>query len=133
MKFTITTFMLLVFGMIIYTAGSAEHETKDEASKDVPSMSVAEMKDHMKMMNQMMVKHLNEGDDYDKRFLDSMILHHQGGVLMAEDALKKATHEEIKQMSQKMIDQQKKEIQQMKDLKKQWYKDQPKDSETDDQ
>lgn len=83
------------------------------------------MGDHMKKMedhNNHMVQMLGPSDaQYDLRFINMMIQHHEGGVAMAENALKNSTHAEIKQMSQKIIDAQKKEIAELKAWRKQWY------------
>ncbi len=60
------------------------------------------------------------GDQFDATFLSSMIVHHEGAVSMAQEALKSATHEEIKMMAQDIISAQTKEIGQMKAWQKQW-------------
>jgi uncharacterized protein (DUF305 family) len=76
----------------------------------------------MDQMNQQMVAHLGAADStYDDRFIDMMIPHHQGAVMMAQDAVSKATRPEIKQLAQKIIDDQNKEIAQLEGWRKQWY------------
>ena len=80
------------------------------------------MMNHMSMMNDMMVKKLGQKDaDYEKRFIDMMIPHHEGAVGMAEDARGKAAHPEIKELAQSIIDAQKQEIAQMERWRKDWY------------
>ncbi|HAU2406562.1 TPA: DUF305 domain-containing protein [Legionella pneumophila] len=75
-----------------------------------------------KAMDQMMMDKLGKKDDqYDKRFIDLMIAHHESGIMMAKDALKNATHPEIKEMAQKVITAQEKEIEQLKNWRSQWY------------
>lgn len=70
----------------------------------------------------MMMEKLGKKDNhYDKRFIDLMIPHHEAALMMAEDALKNATHPEIKEMAQKIIDTQQKEIEQLKAWRTQWY------------
>jgi uncharacterized protein (DUF305 family) len=82
----------------------------------------ADMAAHMRKMNEQMVKHLGEGDaEYEKRFIDMMIPHHEGAVLMAEHALKHAQKPELKAMAKKMIEDQQKEIEQMRAHREQWY------------
>lgn len=77
-------------------------------------------------MDQMMMDKLGKKDNqYDKRFIDMMIPHHQAAIMMAEDALKNATHPEIKEMAQKIIDTQQKEIEQLKTWRNQWYANEP--------
>jgi len=60
------------------------------------------------------------GEEFDKAFLSEMIVHHQGAVDMAEAAATSASHQEIKDMSQAIIDAQTKEIDQMKQWQKEW-------------
>ena len=62
---------------------------------------------------------------YDLQFIDTMTHHHQGAVEMAEMALKKTTNAELKTFAQKIIDDQKKEIAQMKDWREKWYAGKP--------
>lgn len=61
------------------------------------------------------------GDEFDKAFLNEMIMHHQGAVEMAEAALENAKHEEIKTMAHAIISAQTTEIKQMQDWQKAWY------------
>ena len=82
----------------------------------------SEMMKHMSMMNDSMVKNLGQKDgDYEDRFIDAMIPHHEGAINMAGDASAKANHPEIKKMAQAIIDGQKAEIAQMERWRKEWY------------
>jgi uncharacterized protein (DUF305 family) len=62
---------------------------------------------------------------YDLQFIDTMTHHHQGAIEMAEMALKKSQNPELKTFAQKIIDDQKKEISQMKDWREKWYAGKP--------
>lgn len=62
-----------------------------------------------------------EGDDFDHMFLDMMIKHHSGAVTMAEDALANATRPEVKELAQKVIADQRREISQMQAWSKAWF------------
>jgi uncharacterized protein (DUF305 family) len=62
---------------------------------------------------------------YDARFIDSMIMHHEGAVAMANDALKQAERPEIKTLSEAIIKAQEAEIKQMQEWRKAWYPDLP--------
>lgn len=62
------------------------------------------------------------GDQFDLRFLNAMIPHHEGALVMAEDALQKSKRPEMKKLSQEILDSQKQEIAQMKEWRKAWYK-----------
>jgi uncharacterized protein (DUF305 family) len=59
--------------------------------------------------------------NYDLRFINAMIPHHEGAVKMAKDARQKAQNAEIKTMAQNIIDSQEKEISQLKAWRKAWY------------
>ena len=61
------------------------------------------------------------GDAFDKAFIDGMIEHHEGAVQMAEEALKNAKHQEIKDMANAIISAQTKEINQMEEWRSSWY------------
>ena len=81
------------------------------------------MQQDMKTMDGKMTKVLGPKDAmFDKRFMDLMIVHHEGGVMMAKDALKKSDRPEIKELAQQIITSQEKEIEQMKEWEKAWYK-----------
>ncbi|STX55476.1 Uncharacterized protein conserved in bacteria [Legionella beliardensis] len=91
------------------------------AEDNGPCMS-GSMSTCQSMMDKMMMEKLGKKDNqYDKRFIDLMIPHHEAAIMMAKDALNNATHPEIKEMAQKIIDAQEKEIQQLKAWRSQWY------------
>jgi uncharacterized protein (DUF305 family) len=58
---------------------------------------------------------------YDALFIDSMIVHHQGAIAMAQEALEKAQHTELKQFAQNVIMVQDGEITQMQVWRHDWY------------
>jgi uncharacterized protein (DUF305 family) len=58
---------------------------------------------------------------FDAQFIDGMIVHHQGAIDMANDALTKAEKPEIKTLSQAILKAQDAEIKQMKGWRTQWY------------
>jgi uncharacterized protein (DUF305 family) len=62
---------------------------------------------------------------YDAKFIDSMIMHHQGAIAMANDALKQAERSEIKQLAGEIIKAQEAEIKQMQDWRKAWFPNLP--------
>ena len=61
-------------------------------------------------------------DQFDLRFLNAMIPHHEGAVVMAQDALSKSKRPEIKKLAQEIVASQKAEIEQMQQWKQAWYK-----------
>lgn len=64
---------------------------------------------------------MNHDAPYDAVFIDSMIVHHQGAITMAQEALAKAQRAEIKQFAQNVITMQDGEITQMKLWRDNWY------------
>ena len=77
--------------------------------------------DQMKGM--MMTQDLGAQDaEFDLRFINAMIPHHEGAVKMAQDASTKSTRPEVKQLSKEIISSQQTEIKQMQEWKKVWYK-----------
>lgn len=78
------------------------------------------MKDSMNMMTGSLKG--KSGDEFDKAFLSEMIVHHQGAVEMANLALQSANHQEIKDLANAIVSAQTKEIGQMKEWEKAWFK-----------
>lgn len=62
------------------------------------------------------------GVEFDKAFLDEMIVHHEGAVDMAKLVLTSTTRPELLKMAQDIIDVQTKEVNQMKEWKEEWSK-----------
>lgn len=71
-------------------------------------------------MGAMMVEE-DESRSYDLRFIEAMILHHEGAIDMAQDALKNAKQSEIKDLAQAIISAQEAEIAQMKQWRLEWF------------
>lgn len=59
--------------------------------------------------------------DFDKRFVDAMIPHHEGAVVMANDVLQKSNRPEVLQLARNIITSQQAEIEQMQQWRKAWY------------
>lgn len=77
---------------------------------------------HGSSMNHSMAMDLGPADaNYDLRFIDAMTPHHQGAVEMAQEVLEKSQRPEMKKLSQDIITAQKREIDQMKQWRRQWY------------
>jgi uncharacterized protein (DUF305 family) len=62
---------------------------------------------------------------YDLQFLDSMIHHHNGAIMMAKMVLGKTERPELKAFAEKVIEDQSKEIDYMKQLREGWYAGKP--------
>lgn len=77
------------------------------------------MVDHAGMMHSM---DLGPADaDYDMRFIDAMVPHHEGAVIMAKDVLAKSKRPELQKLANDIISAQAKEIKQMQEWRKTWY------------
>jgi uncharacterized protein (DUF305 family) len=97
-------------------------------ANNTPMAYDSKMGHMMPMSQQQMQDMMMKGDlgaadaQFNLRFINAMIPHHEGAVTMAQDALKKTKRPEIKKLSQEIITSQQKEIDQMKQWKKAWYK-----------
>ncbi|WP_190240829.1 DUF305 domain-containing protein [Nostoc sp. 'Peltigera membranacea cyanobiont' 210A] len=77
---------------------------------------------HQQMQGMMMNMDLGAADaDFDLRFINAMIPHHESAITMAQDAVSKSKRPEIKKLAQSIIDSQQAEINQMKQWRKTWY------------
>ena len=91
-----------------------------------PSTSANNMMDHsaMGMMDEMAGMNTalegKTGDDFDKAFIEQMIMHHQSAIDMAAPGEQNAKHQEVKDLTKAIISAQTKEIQQMKQWQKDW-------------
>lgn len=97
----------------------------DKSGSSVPAIHKEGMmnggNDASMTMDQM-VTELNgkTGNDFDKAFLQEMIMHHQGAVDMAKAAQVSSGHAEIKKMANDIIAAQQREIDSMKQWQKAW-------------
>jgi uncharacterized protein (DUF305 family) len=60
---------------------------------------------------------------YDAAFIDSMIVHHEGAINMANQALQQAERQEIKDLATAIVSAQEAEITQLRQWREQWYPD----------
>jgi uncharacterized protein (DUF305 family) len=60
-------------------------------------------------------------EPFDLAFITVMIPHHQSAIAMAQVALQKATHQEIKDLARAIIDAQEREIAEMESWRAAWY------------
>jgi uncharacterized protein (DUF305 family) len=63
--------------------------------------------------------------NFDLRFVDAMIPHHQGAVVMAREVLQKSKRPELRQLATAIIRAQQKEINQMQQWRRSWYAQAP--------
>jgi uncharacterized protein (DUF305 family) len=113
-------YSLLTLGSLILTLVSTTTLANVQSSANLTIAQGQEMMNHGNMMNHNMS--LGPSDaQYDLRFIDAMIIHHQGAVEMSKEALTKYQHPEIKKLAQEIITAQKQEIAQMKKWRQAWY------------
>lgn len=91
--------------------GFENKELRSDSPSSMSSMSMDGMTADLKNKT---------GDEYDKAFITSMIAHHEGAVNMARLSAGNAKHEEIKKLSEAVIDAQEEEIAKMKQWQVDW-------------
>jgi uncharacterized protein (DUF305 family) len=100
----------------------AGHDTSN-MNHDMSNMNMSNMSGH-DMMN--MNSDPGAADaPYDLQFLDSMIHHHNGAIMMAQMVEGKTQRPELKAFAEKIITDQTKEIAYIKQLRDQWYDGKP--------
>lgn len=63
----------------------------------------------------------NAPEPFDLAFIDMIIPHHQQAIEAAQMAEQQAIHQEIKDLAQKMIEEQQKEIDELTNWRQEWY------------
>ena len=84
--------------------------------------STGQMPGMEKTMKEMETLKRAKDDEFDKMFLDMMSEHHEGAVMMSKLVGNRTDRAELKQLANKIITDQNKEIEQMKGWKKSWFK-----------
>ncbi len=110
----IVTFITLVIGI---SAGYMIGVNKEKSTTKEKILPMAHVMDSMSAE-----LHGKKGDDFDQAFLIEMITHHQGAIEMAELALTNAKHQEIKDLADAIVAAQKREVGQMIEWQRSWYK-----------
>jgi uncharacterized protein (DUF305 family) len=85
------------------------------------NMEMAGMADSMRGMDMTKMSQAT-GAAFDLEFVNQMLPHHEGALVMAREALAKADHAEIKTLANQIISSQEAEIKQMQNWKTQWAK-----------
>jgi uncharacterized protein (DUF305 family) len=95
--------------------------------EDTPMMYSAEMGHTMPMSDEVRASMMMAGDlgaadeEFDLRFLNAMIPHHEGALVMAEQVLERSDRPELKTLAQNIIASQQAEIGQMQQWRQDWY------------
>ncbi len=120
--------LLTPIAILMGTLGAAAVAIAGFAMPHRPNSPIAQSSDGMNsggmnhggMMNHSM--DVGPADaNYDLRFIDSMVPHHQGALIMAQEVLQKSKRPELIKFAKGIITEQKKEIAQMQQWRKQWY------------
>ncbi|MEH2010597.1 DUF305 domain-containing protein [Nostoc sp.] len=115
-------FLALTLTAIASAGGliTACSNTASQNQSQTPNATVTNVSD--KQMNHSMAMDLGPADaNFDLRFIDAMIPHHQGAVEMAKEAQQKSKRPEIKKLAENIIKSQDQEITQMKQWRQAWY------------
>lgn len=122
---------LLVGGVIGYLVccGGKDHHAAENSNGNVlhhasdGQMHNTEVSGNLEHTESMMDANLMyaTGDEFDKAFLESMIVHHDGAVVMANIALTQGNRQEIKDLAEKIINAQLPEIEEMNVWLDMWY------------
>ncbi|MEH2449933.1 DUF305 domain-containing protein [Nostoc sp.] len=115
-------FLALTLTAIASAGGliTACSNTASQNQSQTPNATVTNVSD--KQMNHSMGMDLGPSDaNFDLRFIDAMIPHHQGAVEMAKEAQQKSKRPEIKKLADNIIKSQDQEITQMKQWRQAWY------------
>jgi uncharacterized protein (DUF305 family) len=68
---------------------------------------------------------LADAEPFDRAFIDEMVGHHEGAVRMAEVVLDRTDDSQLRDLSETIIEDQRREIAQMKEWRTRWYGDTP--------
>src|SRR5918998_1420541 len=121
----------------------AEHEEIIQLSRNIISSQQAEIEElksikqeefgtsnvpmemspeQMRSMGMMMdPQQLANKEPFDKAFIDTMIPHHQSAIEMAQVAYEKSDNPKIKELAENIISAQQREIEQMREWRREWY------------
>jgi uncharacterized protein (DUF305 family) len=116
-------FLGLTLEAIVLTTMVSACSTMTQPSTQTPTTSPLTGMNHGTMNHSM---DLGPADaDYDLRFIDAMIPHHEGAIIMAKDVLQKSKRPELQKLATDIISAQSEEITQMKQWRKAWYPSAP--------
>jgi uncharacterized protein (DUF305 family) len=121
---------------------NAEHEEIKELSRNIVSTQQSEIEElksikkeefgtsqvpmemspeQMRGMGMMDPQRLSKREPFDEAFIDAIISHQQSAIEMAEVAYEKSKNPRIKELAENIMSSQKREIEQMKQWRKDWF------------
>ena len=117
-------FLAVAFVLVACGGGGGASQQGNGSGGGMAGMDHGQM-DHGSMgmgtkgMTRQMVT--ENGKYSDKAFIDAMVPHHQGAIVMARVALENAEHEEIRELSRNIVSTQQAEIGELKAIKKEEF------------
>ena len=99
--------------------GGMDHSMHGDTGMGAAAKTLGLPMDDMGMS--MNMASLAKAKPFDRAFIDMMIPHHQGAILMARAELQKGKDPELKKIATAIVAAQTKEIRQMNSWRKQWY------------
>lgn len=102
----------------LVTSYAFSADKKKSSSDESGEMKMTPMADMLKSKS---------GDEFEAHYLGMMIMHHQGGVKMANMALEKASSSQLKQMMEKAKSEQQADTDKMTGWLKEWHNKSPND------
>lgn len=67
----------------------------------------------------------NPAAPYDLRFLDEMIMHHEGAIMSAQGMIANSSRPELRDLARRIVTTQQQQVAQMRAWRQQWYPDVP--------
>lgn len=97
-------------------------ETPMDGMGDMDDMDHPMPMDEMGMMSEEEMAELEaaEGEEFDRLFLEHMIVHHEGAIDMSEQVLAEGEDEEVAALAEEVIEVQEAEIEQMREWLEEW-------------
>ncbi len=81
-----------------------------------PSMDHSSMMSGMLSVNELDALSQTQGAELDRQWLEAMIAHHEGAIVMAEDLLQSGVNSELRSLGEQIITSQQAEIDEMRSL-----------------
>ena len=96
----------------------------EEDAEEVFAEGVGAETRQVHQMNRKRLTSLGPSDDeFDLRFIDAVVLHHEGAIAMAKQVIQLSQRNDLKQLAQTIITTQQSEIDQAKQWRQSWYPD----------
>ena len=122
----LSALLAIAFGLGCQTGPAPNSANGNTAATDHSGHDMANMNGHdMSKMDHGSSAPGAAEQPFELQFIDSMMHHHDGAISMAEMAIRKSEHEELKSFALKIIEDQMKENAQMRTWRGRWYAGKP--------